>query len=346
MYVEVLTDASAFQILRTEWLDLLATLPFQSVFFTPQWQATWWQHFGAPYQLHLLTVRSEDGTLHGLAPLMRRKHEETPGRLEFIGDTEWCDYLDVLIAPGQQQEEVRAALVEALVAEVNDDQELCLRNLATESPTLAFLRDGLGENGLSLETDIIETCPVITLPSNWDDYLLTLRGKDRHEMRRKIRRAEAAATLQYYVTAESDRLEEDIETFIALHRMSQQHAKQAFMSPEKAAFFQNMVRALWPQGWVELAFLYADGHPIAALCCFPYGARYSAYNSGYHPDYAELSAGIVLFAERIRSAITRNFAIFDFLRGNESYKYRFGATDRPLSQFTARTACPVQGPSL
>ncbi len=202
------------------------------------------------------------------------------------------------------------------------------------------------EGGLAVETDVIETCPTIVLPNHWEGYLALLRGKDRHEMRRKIRRAEAAATLHYYVTTERTNLEEDIATFVSLHRMSQQHAKQEFMTPEKAAFFQDMIRALWPQGWVELAFLQADGLPIAALCCFPYGTSYAAYNSGYHPDYAELSAGIVLFADRIQSAIARGFTVFDFLRGNESYKYRFGALDRPLSQLIARAACSVQGPSL
>ena len=111
------------------------------------------------------------------------------------------------------------------------------------------------------------------------------------------------------------------------------------MTPEKEAFLRDMAQQLWPQGWLDLAFLSADGEPIAALWCFAYGSTYAAYNSGYHPAYAELSAGIVLFAERIRPAIARGFfTTFDFLRGNEPYKYRFGAIDQPLYQLLARTA--------
>jgi len=101
------------------------------------------------------------------------------------------------------------------------------------------------------------------------------------------------------------------------------------------------VYQLWPQGWLELAFLHADDTPVAALCCFAYGGTYAAYNSGYHPHFSDLSVGILLFAERIRQAIGRRFIAFDFMRGNEAYKYRFGALDRPLSQLRARTACPV-----
>ena len=71
MRTEVLTSDSAFRTLQPEWLRLLGEMSFQSVFFTPQWQEAWWRHFGAGRQLSIITVRSEDGRLQGLAPLMR-----------------------------------------------------------------------------------------------------------------------------------------------------------------------------------------------------------------------------------------------------------------------------------
>jgi CelD/BcsL family acetyltransferase involved in cellulose biosynthesis len=345
MRVEVFTAVSAFQDLRAEWRQLLAQLPFQSVFFTPEWQETWWRHFGATRQLHLLTVRSSDGMLQGLVPLMSSPGIEGTSRLELLGDLELCDYLDVLMAPAQQHE-VGHAVVEYLIGNGGEEVEVCLQNLSQHSSTFAVFQDCLLHSGLTVEVEQIETCPTVLLPSEWEAYLALLRGKDRHELRRKLRRAEAAARLEYRVTSAAAQLDEDINTFVTLHRMSQQDAKQGFMTPEKEAFFRAMARQLWPQGWLELAFLYADGEPIATLCCFAYGSTYAAYNSGYHPAYGDLSAGIVLFAERIRTAIARGFTAFDFMRGDEPYKYRFGATDRPLYQLLARTACPVQGSCL
>jgi len=345
MRVEVYTAVSAFHDLRAEWCQLLSQLPFQSVFFTPQWQETWWRHFGTTRQLHMLTVRSSEGTLQGLAPLMSSNGIDGPPRLELLGDLELCDYLDVFMVPAQQRE-VGRAVVEYLVGHGNDEMELCLQNLCQYSSTPEVFHDHLSNRGLTVEVEQIETCPTVMLPPDWDAYLATLRGKDRHELRRKLRRAEAAVRLAYRVTSDAAQLDEDIDTFMALHRMSQQDAKQGFMTPEKEAFFRDMARQLWPQGWLDLAFLSADGEPIATLCCFAYGSTYAAYNSGYHPAYAELSAGIVLFAERIRTAIARGFTAFDFMRGNEPYKYRFGAMDRPLYQLLARTTCPVQGSRL
>ena len=345
MRVEVLTTVSAFQDLRAEWRQLLAQLPFQSVFFTPEWQETWWRHFGATRQLHMLTVRSSDGTLQGLVFLMSSPGIEGTSRLELLGDLELCDYLDVFMVPAQQYE-VGHAIVEYLIGTGGEEVEVCLQNLSQHSSTFAVFQDCLLHSGLTVEVEQIETCPTVLLPSDWEAYLALLRGKDRHELRRKLRRAEAAARLEYRVTSTAAQLDEDINTFVTLHRMSQQDAKQGFMTPEKEAFFRAMARQLWQQGWLDLAFLYADGEPIATLCCFAYGSTYAAYNSGYHPAYGDLSAGIVLFADRIRTAIARGFTAFDFMRGNEPYKYRFGATDRPLYQLLARTACPVQGSCL
>ena len=341
MHIDVLTSDSAFRTLQPEWLQLLGELSFQSVFFTPQWQEVWWRHFGAGRQLSIVTVRSDDGRLEGLAPLMRSRSGSEGTRLEFIGDLELCDYFDVLMAP-RRQEQVAQAIAGYIVSEASEDVEIRLSNLSADSPTNALLQDSLAGEGLLVETDTIETCPTIVLPPEWNAYLATLRGKDRHELRRKIRRAENAADLTYSVTGSPEQLDDDLATFISLHRMSQQDDKQGFMTPAKAAFFGDMAHRLWREGWLELAFLYADDRPVAGLCCMTYGTTYAAYNSGYHPGYGSLSAGIVLFADRIRSAIVRGYTAFDFMRGNESYKYRFGASDRPLSQFTVRSACPLQ----
>src|SRR5215831_344683 len=345
MRVEVCTAASAFHDLRAEWRQVLSQLPFQSIFFTSQWQETWWRHFGATRHLHLLTVRSSDGMLQGLAPLMSSNGAEAPPRLELLGDLELCDYLDVLMVPAQQQE-VGRAIVEYLVAYGGEELDLCWQNLSQYSSTPTVFQDCLAQNGLTVEIEQIETCPTVALPTNWEAYLATLRSKDRHELRRKLRRAEAAARLEYRVTSVAAQLDEDLDTFLVLHRLSQQDAKQGFMTPAKEAFLRDIAHQFWPHGELELAFLTADGVPIAALCCFASGTTYAAYNSGYHPAYADLSAGIVLFAERIQQAIARGFTTFDFLRGNEPYKYRFGATDRPLYQLLARTACPVPGSRL
>ena len=131
--------------------------------------------------------------------------------------------------------------MEYLVGNGGDEMEVCLQNLSQHSSTPAVFQDYLLHSGLTVEVEQIETCPTVVLPPEWDAYLAMLRGKDRHELRRKLRRAEAAARLEHRVTSDAAQLDEDIKTFVALHRMSQQDAKQGFMTLRKKPF-----SAIWP----------------------------------------------------------------------------------------------------
>src|SRR5262249_21169817 len=142
-------------------------------------------------------------------------------------------------APAQQRE-VGRALVDYLVAHNGEELELCLQNLPEDSSTPGVFRDSLVTHGLAVDVEQIETGPTVVLPTDWEAYLALLRGKDRHDLRRRRRRAEAAARLEYRATSSAAELDEDIDRFVALHRMSQQDAKQGFMTPEKEAFFRDI----------------------------------------------------------------------------------------------------------
>jgi CelD/BcsL family acetyltransferase involved in cellulose biosynthesis len=150
MDVTTLTDATAFDDLRDEWLRLLAQMPFQSVFLTPQWQDVWWRHFAGDRQLCLFAVRSDDGVLRGLAPLMLDREAEGLSRLSFVGDLDVCDYCDVLVDPAYVSQ-VGAALVPAMLDAVGDEGDLELINLSAHSLAPVLLHQGLEAHGLTAD---------------------------------------------------------------------------------------------------------------------------------------------------------------------------------------------------
>jgi CelD/BcsL family acetyltransferase involved in cellulose biosynthesis len=78
--------------------------------------------------------------------------------------------------------------------------------------------------------------------------------------------------------------------------------------------------------------LRVDGTPCASYLNFDYDKRIWVYNSGFSYQYESLSTGIVLLVYLIEDAIARGYTVFDFLRGNETYKYRMGGVDAPLYQ--------------
>jgi CelD/BcsL family acetyltransferase involved in cellulose biosynthesis len=102
-------------------------------------------------------------------------------------------------------------------------------------------------------------------------------------------------------------------------------------NPANAEFFRQVIPRIARQGWLQLAFLTINDEPAATYLNFVYGDRVMVYNSGLDAErYGQLSPGIILLARLIEHAITNRYAVVDFLRGDESYKYKLGGKDTQI----------------
>lgn len=91
---------------------------------------------------------------------------------------------------------------------------------------------------------------------------------------------------------------------------------------------ENVIRCAFQADCLQMKFLEIDGVKVAGSLSFDYLNRLWLYNSGINPAYSEYSPGWIMLAELIRWACERHYRELDFMRGNEDYKYRFGAHDR------------------
>ena len=326
MKIETYTDLSGFDALSGEWNDLLKRGAFDTLFLTWEWQRTWWEHLGEG-DLFLITMRDDQGHLAGIAPLYRTVSAGGERKLSIVGCVDVSDYLDIIVAQGYERE-VYSALLDYLdSAEMAgwDAAELC--NVPEISPAHQALAEMAVEHGYEFRTIVEDVCPVIDLPATWDAYLASLDKKQRHEIRRKMRRIEREADVHWYIVYQGRDLAEEIEAFIELHQKSSAD-KDDFMDEQMKDFFRAVAHVLQPSGWLQLAFIEVDGQKAASMLNFDYEDAILVYNSGYDPQHrAHLSPGIVLLAYCIQHAIELERAKFDFLRGDEPYKYRFGARE-------------------
>ena len=89
--------------------------------------------------------------------------------------------------------------------------------------------------------------------------------------------------------------------------------------------------------WLQLSVLEVGDQKVAAYFNFVYAGRVMVYNSGLNwQDFPQLSAGIVLAAYNIRHAIEQGIEVFDFMQGNERYKYHLGGQDVEVRRLTVR----------
>lgn len=298
-------------------------------FLHPSWLRTWLAEFGANVEPLVLTCG--DGNLVGLAPLMR-----ADDRLTFIGDASICDFMDVLVDPANAD-----AAYDDLWSQLSaqDWTEIDLWGLMASSPTRQRVKDFAAQNGYTVEETPEAVSPRLDLPATWEAYLASLGKKDRHELRRKIRRLyESGASVDFDVLSTQEEVVGAMDDFLALHTQSRQD-KTDFMTPEMESFFRRMASALAADGLVKLFMLRINGKPAATVLCFDAGSHLYLYNSGYDPEFSGLSVGLVSKALVLQWAIENGMSGLDFLRGDEPYKYDLGAKDQQI--YTLRLTRPA-----
>lgn len=314
----------SFDSIWSSWEQILPECVTDTVFVTPWWHKIWWDNFGGPGDPCILSVY-DDGELLGIAPLM-----SDGDRLTFLGDKDLSDYFDFVV-PEDRVDRFFPVLWEHLSAA--DWATLDLPSLPSGSPTLEHLPSLARNANMSVVIEEEETTPKAELPSTWDEFLAGLRKKDRHELRRKIRRLDRENTHRQYVADDGEVLNGSMQDFFRLLKASRED-KNEFLTPERETFFLDIARESVNRGQFVLSFLEVDGENVAACICFDYGGDYLLYNSGYDPSYSRLSVGLINKALSLQSAIEEGRKTFNFLKGNERYKYNLGGQDELVFRLT------------
>jgi len=326
--VEEITSSDGLRDLRPAWNEVEGAGQSVNPFLSWDWQWTWWEAFGADLDLHCLVVREQDLVL-GIVPLQSAGPDSPT--LVFGGGVGLSDHLGFVFRPGRADEVAAAALGHMLetvgkAAPVTFE----LHYLRDGSPELEALRQAAGS--LDLVQDLIqeEVSPRVTLEGGFDAYLTeSLNKKDRHELRRKLRRLDSEQPGWSLVSQVDLALEPALDAFFGLVRASGAH-KVEFLNPKVEEFIRAACARFEERGWLRLQFIQASGRLIAATCGFTVDGTWNLYNSGYDPEQAALSPGLICVAEGIRVAIEDGCQVADFLRGSEAYKYHLGAKDEPL----------------
>jgi CelD/BcsL family acetyltransferase involved in cellulose biosynthesis len=159
--------------------------------------------------------------------------------------------------------------------------------------------------------------------------LALLNSKQRHEVRRKLRRLGESGVVEYGFSGDNDIGSGVMDTFLRMFTASRQD-KAAFLTDRMESFFRLLADAMAGLGLLKLGVLEMDGTPTASIMCFEYDGCLYLYNSGYDPAYNELSAGLLSKVLAIKDGIERGLKRFDFLKGAETYKYHLGGREVPL----------------
>jgi CelD/BcsL family acetyltransferase involved in cellulose biosynthesis len=328
---------------RRTWEALLAATAGATPFSRWTFHRAWWDAYGdTARSRYLVCCRPRSDVIVAIVPLMCRGIPDVrrPGRSArtlFMAASYHADYATILCAPGDL-----ATVTRDMACALRDDPDwdvIDLRRLRAEDPATEAVARGfrqeLGDRRVEVTPE--DVCPVVTPPAggDWDTYLATLDKKARHEIRRKLRRAEGIGPVRFR------RLPLDaasVESFIALHqaRWGAQGLFPDTPDGERSRRFLHRLTSLeaaeGDRAQLLLGEVTVGDRVVFGTVAFDDGRTCYFYNAGMDPSARELSPGVTGTAAFLRDRMEAGRQRFDFLRGNESYKYEWGAVDEPLTR--------------
>lgn len=315
------------EFVRRDWSTLVTSDPGGTFFHTPGFLKLYWEEFAHGPEHLLLGFAEEGGVQVGAVAF-----ERVGTTLRFLGGTDVTDYMGPVAAP-----EAQAAVSKELFAALARRDEWTaadLRGLPQDRAWLDLLAEGAVAQGFRTTVEEEQpngVAPYLPIPGSYEEYLARLPSKLRHEIKRKARRLESEAGPWRICLATRETLDEYLDRFVDLHRMSE-GPKGVFMRPGMEIFFRRLGEAFLPRGIFNLTFIEVDGEKAAGTIGFRFEGTYYLYNSAFDRAYQAVSPGMVLVAEDIRIAIEAGCSGFDMLKGDYPYKYRFGASPRSIKR--------------
>jgi CelD/BcsL family acetyltransferase involved in cellulose biosynthesis len=322
--VREISDTVELTAFEPVWQALFERAPDPTPFQSYEWQGTWWKHHGRG-QLFVLVARRGDEVV-GLMPLSIAAYRGTPFRqVRFLG-APLSDFQEILATP-EAMLDCRAAFMAYLQAQ-SHRWDLCDFPDQRAGTTLATLAPGDGD-GLRRTLVHHRVCPFIPLAPTWDAFSARLSKNTRTNLGRRRRQVAKQFHAEYDLAA-PETLHQALEELFELHntRWQRRGVSGAFAGERMQAFHHEVARRFLERGWLRLHRLKLDGQTRAAFYCFQRGARVYYYLSGFDYAFSKYSIGNVLMARAIETAIGEGAREFDFLRGDETYKFAWKAEER------------------
>lgn len=321
--------------LAAAWERLSRTSPQAGVFSSYAWCRAWVETVGRDAAVCIVTCHDEADRIVALLPACIDR--AGPVRwLRFLGHAGVNgDHLDLLSAAAD-----RSACLDAVLDYVDQSHDcdgLVLGEVEADSQTRERVRAWAAAHGYPVQERERRVVPYLDLPDSFDTYLASLSANMRYHIRRRRRELEKLPGAATHVLRGAAEVEHGVEALFRLHelRWRRDGLPGNFQNPAKREFLHRYCAAACGQDSVRCHVLYIQDEPQGVLLAFYGGGTASYYQMGWNPGCPLASPGVILLAESIAQAIGEGLHKYDFLRGDEDYKWKW------TSQFVEQTTLVV-----
>ncbi|MEG3922194.1 GNAT family N-acetyltransferase [Microcoleus sp. T3_A4] len=348
MQIEKIDNFETFNKIRENWDSVYAADHQAQFFLSWIWLSRWLQMVHEPWFILAAKPDTKDSSYVAFFPLKTLLAHQDVGGFE----TEICmagnsiaDYTGLMCLPGYEEEVIpafAAYIQQKLVwssfnvksiLETDTRMSLLLRNFSADSFELSQLRI----QSVNEEEPDIYLAPYVSLPDDWEQYLQNYVGVNtRQKIRRFLRKVDKSD--EFYIThINADNLESHIE--ILLKFWESRWKKQKGDTFELIMdYYRLILRHCFEHNCLYLSVMWKGDRPLGAIANFVDFQQKSMLFviTGRDQTFKNPPPGLILHADAIRYAIQNGFKVYDFLRGNEEYKYSFGAKDRQIQHIVVK----------
>jgi CelD/BcsL family acetyltransferase involved in cellulose biosynthesis len=318
--LEVVRELAHLDQIKSEWTRFASGLERVTPFQLPEWQLTWWRHFGEG-RLHVMLFRSLD-TLVGIIPCYQT--EEQGRRTLKLMASGIASYLEPPIAP-RQRTEVTNLLKGHLLA--NNAWETCdWRDVESNSPLAGLQLDDRFELKAAPDSEWSQAPIQGTFQQYWEGRSFSLR----RNFLKYLDTASVADRPRFEVVTQAD--PEFVNAVIRLQ--GEQAATFAHAKDGSAAFLADLARVFDDADMLRVFGLRHNRKLVAATLAFVHRNTVYAFAGGHDPEFEALGFGRLLLFESLRHSFQQGWRAWNFLRGNEPYKLLWGAQMTPTARIT------------
>lgn len=323
--VEEVTDREQLRAIEPEWSRLVAEVPAPELFSTPEWITSWLDAFWVGQPIRFLLAR-DAGRLVGLAPLL------VDGEGMFCCRNALALPISAISWRGEilHADESADAVLDAFLTHLDDrgSFRLNLGRVAADSATAQSLRRIAKSRRLWTVWRGDHRTPLIRLPGTLDEYLESRSKHVRHELRRKRKKLEKAATVTVHVAQRADEMDAAFEHVRTVEANSWKgEAQTSFLeAPFAEQFYRDLFAKTVDRGWVRVYLMSVDGRPAAHLFGMVFRNRYYAFNASFDTALGTYSPGSVLMLHGIEDLCGEQLDLLDLMGSEYRWKNEL-ATD-------------------
>ncbi len=324
--INTFDELNSYETILTKALEESGS---DNIFLTFDWMTLWWKHFPEKKELKLL-VAKENGKIVALFPLVLSSIGFKPfavGKIEFLGSPE-ADYLDFILP--KPRFEIILAMFSYLLSKIKSWNLIVLQDIPADSPNLKLIEQALMQLKIPFRRLVSSKAPYLKINSSWEEYFGAKKRKFRYNLQRNWRRLEEVGKVKLERISFPYGLEKNLEEVVELHRKrwKEKYTRSVFSTEKGARFYTELAQVFSKKGWFDLALLKVNDKVVASSYSFIYGGKFYYYIPAYDPEYYDYSPGALLLKSLLKDSFKGGIKEFDFMKGEEDYKYRWASHER------------------